>query len=229
MTGCVAIIPARGGSKRIPGKNIKPFAGKPMIAHSIEAARASGLFDRVLVTTDAPEIAETARRHGAEVPFMRPAELSDDKTGTDAVLIHALGALGLAAGHACCIQATAPFIHPDDLVRGKRLLEEQRATVAFSVTTFAYPIFRALRLGANGRLEMIWPEHRLTRSQDLPEAWHDAGQFYWVDVGRYLQERKLFSADAVPVVLPRHRVQDIDTLEDWRRAELMYEALQRNV
>ncbi|WP_306535749.1 pseudaminic acid cytidylyltransferase [Geobacter sp.] len=224
----VAIIPARGGSKRIPRKNIKPFAGKPMIAHSIFAARESGLFERVIVSTDDEEIAHVSRDHGAEVPFMRPAELADDFAGTDAVLLHALKWLeerGELPAAFCCIYATAPFVRSDYLRQGLEALRREEATTAFSVTTFAYSIFRALRTTANGRLEMIWPENRDRRSQDLGEACHDAGQFYWADTGRYLEERRLFSRDAVPVFIPRHLVQDIDTPEDWETAERMYRAL----
>lgn len=224
----IAIIPARGGSKRIPRKNIKPFAGKPMIAHSIFAARASGLFERVIVSTDDEEIAHVSREFGAEVPFMRPAELANDFAGTDAVLLHALTWLkekGELPAAFCCIYATAPFVQSDYLRQGLEALRREEATTAFSVTTFAYSIFRALRTTANGRLQMIWPENRDRRSQDLGEACHDAGQFYWADTGKYLEARRLFSRDAVPVVIPRHLVQDIDTPEDWETAERMYRAL----
>lgn len=226
----VAIIPARGGSKRIPRKNVKLFAGRPMIAHSIEAARASGVFDRIVVSTDDAEIMETARACGAEAPFSRPPELANDHAGTDEVLIHALTWLsehGAAPGYACCLYATAPFVRPGDLARGLQLLKEKGATTAFSVTSFPYTIFRALKINEQGRLEMFWPENRLKRSQDLPESWHDAGQFYWMDVPKYLRERRLFSADSVPVVLPRYLVQDIDTPEDWETAEHMFSNLRR--
>ncbi|BDV43449.1 pseudaminic acid cytidylyltransferase [Geotalea uraniireducens] len=224
----VAIIPARGGSKRIPRKNIKPFAGKPMIAYSIEAALESGLFERVIVSTDDREIADVARGHGAEVPFIRPAELADDFAGTDAVLLHGLQWLEEHArrpDYCCCIYATAPFVRSEYLRQGFELLCHHQATSAFSVATFPACIFRALKLNDLGRLEMIWPENREKRSQDLGEAYHDAGQFYWVDTGKYLAERRLFSADAVPVQIPRHLVQDIDTPEDWETAERMYRAL----
>lgn len=224
----ICLIPARGGSKRIPRKNVRIFAGQPMIVHSIHAAQAAGIFDQILCSTDDEEVADMAREAGAEVPFRRPAEWATDFATTDQVLQHALRWLaeqGKPARYACCLYATAPFVRGSDLARGLSLLRESGAITAFSVTTFPYPIFRALRVNDRGRLEMYWPEHRLTRSQDLPEAWHDAGQFYWVDVSRYLAEGQLFSVDAVPVPLPRQRVQDIDTLEDWARAELMYKAL----
>ena len=224
----VAIIPARGGSKRIPRKNVKPFAGKPIIVYSIEAAKESALFDRIIVSTDDREIAEVARRYGAEVPFLRPAELADDFTGTDAVLLHGLEWLRAndrLPDFFCCIYATAPFVRSESLRQGFDLLRRQQATTAFSVATFPSCIFRALRTEGRGRLEMIWPENREKRSQDLGEAFHDAGQFYWADTGKYLEERRLFSADAVAVPIPRYLVQDIDTPEDWETAERMYRAL----
>jgi pseudaminic acid cytidylyltransferase len=224
----VAIIPARGGSKRIPGKNIRPFCGKPMIAYSIEAARASGVFGRILVSTDDAAIAAVARAHGGEVPFVRPEALSNDEAGTEPVLVHALEwlkARGEMPDEACCLYATVPFVSAADLAAGLETLRSTGATSAFAVTTFEYPIFRALRL-ESGRLGMLWPEYLDVRSQNLPEAWHDAGQFYWVNAAKFLIEQQLFSRDSVPVRIPRWRVQDIDTEEDWRRAELMFRALQ---
>lgn len=225
----VAIIPARGGSKRIPKKNVRPFAGRPMISYPIRAALDAGLFDKVIVSTDSEEIAEVARAQGADVPFLRPAELSDDRTATAPVLVHALAWLeaeGTPADYACCVYATAPFVRPSDLVEGLRILKAAKATTAFSVTTYAFPIFRSLKITDAGTLSMFWPEHRLTRSQDLPEAYHDAGQFYWMDVKRFIADPNLYSADARPIVLPRYLVQDIDTPEDWAMAEHMYHALQ---
>jgi len=227
--GVICIIPARGGSKRIPRKNVKLFAGLPMIAHSIRAAQRAGVFERIIVSTEDDEIMKVAREYGAEAPFRRPPELADDHTVTDAVLIHALdwfAARGEGPAYACCLYATAPFVRPSDLRRGLELLREKGATTAFSVVSFEFTIFRALRVNAGGRVEMFWPENRLKRSQDLPEAWHDAGQFYWLDVARYRREPRLFSSDSVPVVLPRHLVQDIDTIEDWETAEHMHAALQ---
>ncbi len=224
----LAIIPARGGSKRIPRKNVKPFCGKPMMAWSIEAARASRVFDRIIVSTDDDEIAAVAEQHGAEVPFRRPAELANDHASTDAVFLHAIREMekqGIS-DYACCLYATAPFVRPEDLREGLALLRGKAATSAFSVVRFDYPIFRALKVNDRGRVGMFWPEHRLTRSQDLPEVWHDAGQFYWVDVAKYKNEGKIYSSDALPVPLPAWRVQDIDTPEDWTRAELMFKAIQ---
>ncbi len=226
----LCVIPARGGSKRIPRKNVRPFAGRPMIAWSIETARASGLFDRVVVSTDDTEIAAVARESGAEVPFLRPAELANDIAGTDAVIGHALewfAAQGETVEEFCCIYATAPFLCAEDLRRGLELLREREAATVFSVTSFPSTIFRALEIAGDGRLRMFWPENFTRRSQDLPAAYHDAAQFYWGHTRRYLLERRLFSTNSVPVVLPRHRVQDIDTPEDWALAENLFAALRQ--
>ncbi len=227
----IAIIPARGGSKRIPRKNVRLFAGRPMIAHAITTARAAGIFDRIAVSTDDDEIRQVALAHGAEVPFVRPRELANDHATTDAVLVHALRWFESHGGlprYACCIYATAPLLLPEDLRNGLELLQRADAATALAVTTFSYPILRALRLDPGGRLRMLWPEHRLTRSQDLPAAYHDAGVFYWMNVARYLPEGHLFGDNAVPVILPEHRVQDIDTEDDWAYAEARYR-LQREL
>ena len=225
----LAVIPARGGSKRIPRKNIKLFCGKPMIAWSIEAAQQSGCFDKIVVSTDDAEIAEVARQCGAQAPFMRPVELSDDHTGTTAVMAHAIdwfAAQGQTPAQVCCLYATAPFVSADDLRRGLTVLTETGSDYVFSVSSYAFPIQRAIRITAVGRVEMFNPEHFNTRSQDLEEAYHDAGQFYWGRADAWLQGRMIFSPTAAPVMLPRHRVQDIDTSEDWTRAEWMFQALQ---
>ncbi len=224
----VAIIPARGGSKRIPGKNIKLFAGKPIIAWSIEAAVATGLFARVIVSTDSEAIAAVAREYGAETPFVRPAVLADDFTTTADVLLHALGWLadhGYTATRACCIYATAPFVQQRFLREGYGILTQSGSASVFTVTTYPASIHRALKIEADGRLAMVWPEHELTRSNDLPVTYYDAGQFYWLDVPRFLAEKKIYSQDSRPVILPRFLVQDIDTLEDWETAERMFLAL----
>jgi len=227
----VAIIPARGGSKRIPRKNIKPFGGMPMIAWPIAAALESKCFDRIIVSTDDDEIAQVARSHGAEVPFKRPPELSDDHTGTIPVIAHAvqwLIAQGATPSEVCCIYATAPFLRAADLRRGLEILQETAADYAFSVTSYAFPIQRAVRITPDQRVAMFQPEHFATRSQDLEEAWHDAGQFYWGRARAWLAQTPLFGNGSAPVTLPRHRVQDIDTPEDWDRAELMLEYLIRS-
>jgi N-acylneuraminate cytidylyltransferase len=224
----VAVIPARGGSKRISRKNIRPFAGKPIIAYSIAAAHACGLFDRIIVSTDDNEIAGVARDCGAETPFVRPPELSDDLTGTNEVAAHALNWLA-ADGHpaeiGCCIYATAPFIRPDDLRRGYEALISTGKSFAFSVTTFEFAIQRAIRLVPGDGVTPFFPEWIKSRSQDLEQAYHDAGQFYWGRREAFCAGLPVFADHSVPIVLPRDRVQDIDTAEDWRRAELMHSSL----
>lgn len=225
----LAVIPARGGSKRIPRKNIKPFCGKPIITWSIEAALESGCFDQIIVSTDDAEIAEVARQYGAMVPFMRPAALSDDYAGTTPVVQHAIKwhmEQGETPELVCCIYATAPFISAADLRRGLDTLAASNAVYAFSVTSYASPIQRAMRITPQGRVEMFYPELFNTRSQDLEEAFHDAAQFYWGRTDAWLADKPIFSPEAIPVMLPRHRVQDIDTPEDWYRAEWMFKALQ---
>ncbi len=224
----LAVIPARGGSKRIPRKNIREFCGRPMIAWSIEAALESGCFDRVIVSTDDEEIADVARDSGAEIPFLRPADLADDHTPTVPVIAHAIRDMTERYGapqEVCCLYATAPFVQSADLCRGLDLLGKGRYDYVFSITSYAFPIQRALRLGADSRVEMFQPEHALTRSQDLEEAWHDAGQFYWGTAEAWLQGRTLLGPGSAGLSLPRHRVQDIDTEEDWQRAELLMRAL----
>ncbi|WDH24538.1 pseudaminic acid cytidylyltransferase [Pseudomonas chlororaphis] len=225
----IAIIPARGGSKRIARKNLKPFDGVPMLARSIATALRCGLFDQVLVSTDDPEIAELARASGATVPFMRPAELADDFTGTGPVIVHALQALqerGETFDYACCIYATAPLLQLRYLRQGLAALDAQpEKSFAFSVCSFAFPVQRALTLDEQGALTALYPEFRNTRSQDLPPAFQDAGQFYWGRSEAWLRGDLVFSPLSLPVILPRHLVQDIDTEEDWLRAEYLYAAL----
>jgi pseudaminic acid cytidylyltransferase len=220
----IAIIPARGGSKRIPRKNIKPFCGKPLIAYSIEAAWHSKLFDSIIVSTDDEEIAHVAKRFGAEV-IERPKALADDFTGTVPVVAHALTCIDLSeVERVCCIYATAPFLQARYLQEGVEKLTTSGGDFAFSTTTFAYPIQRALKRSGEG-VAMFYPQFASTRSQDLEEAYHDAGQFYWAKPETWLAKKPVFSPKSVMVVLPRHLVQDIDTPEDWTRAELMYKAL----
>jgi N-acylneuraminate cytidylyltransferase len=220
----IAVIPARGGSKRIPRKNIRDFCGKPMIAWPIEAAHASGVFDRIIVSTDDAKIAEVARHWGAEVPFMRPEELSSDFAGTTEVIAHATQwALeqGLELDAVCCIYATAPFIQVDDIKRGEALLESGDWAFAFAATEYASPVYRAFRQIQGGGLEMLFPEYRLTRSQDLPAVLHDAGQFYWGRPSAWLDGENAFGPRSVPVIIPHWRVQDIDSPDDWDRAEML--------
>lgn len=226
----IAIIPARVGSKRIPRKNIRAFAGMPIIGYSIKAAQDCGLFDHVIVSTDSEEVAEVAGQFGAEIPFVRPSELSDDHTPIAPVLMHCLvwlASRGIKAQYACCILATAPFVQTEYIRRGYEMITNEKASSAFAVTSFPFPIQRALKIKADGSLAMFWPEHELTRSNDLPEAYHDAGQFYWLDVSVFMREGRVYNHDARPVFIPRWLVQDIDTPEDWETAEIMFEAFQR--
>lgn len=225
----LCVIPARGGSKRIPKKNIRSFCGKPILAYSIEAALASACFDKVIVSTDDEAIAEVAREYGAQTPFVRPKEISGDFTGTNDVIKHAIEwyqSQAETVAYVCCIYATAPFVRADDIKSGFEKLIFLKKSFAFSVTSFAFPIQRALHINVENEIEAIWPENITKRSQDLAEAYHDAGQFYWGRSDAFINEEVLFSSKSAPIVLPRHLVQDIDTLEDWRRAELMYQALQ---
>lgn len=226
----VAIIPARGGSKRIPRKNIKAFAGKPIISWSIKAALESDCFDQVIVSTDDSEIADIAIKYGADVPFLRPEKLSDDFTGTIPVIRHAIKQLcdkSTDVENVCCIYATAPFLCIEDLRRGLEILLASNSLFSFAVTRFPFPIQRALKINERDRVEMFQPEYFHTRSQDLEESWHDAGQFYWGKVAAWLDEDVLFGSNSSPVKLPMYRVQDLDTYEDWERAELMYRVLKQ--
>jgi N-acylneuraminate cytidylyltransferase len=226
----IAVIPARGGSKRIPRKNIRLFCGKPIIAYSIEAAQQTRLFDQVVVSTDDDEIASVAREFGATTPFVRPKEIADDFTGTNAVVKHAVAWFNAQSNdvtHACCLYATAPLVQARFIAEGYEALSRSDAAFAFSVTSYAFPIQRAVRITPEGRVDAIYPEHRMTRSQDLEHAYHDAGQFYWGTARAFLEDMPLFAPHSIGVVLPRHLVQDIDTLEDWTQAELMYAAISR--
>lgn len=224
----IAVIPARGGSKRIPRKNIRDFAGRPMIAYAIGAARESGLFDHVIVSTDDDEIAQIARSHGAEVPFARPPELADDHTPTVPVIVHAIQAcraLGWAASHVCCIYPGVPLIRAEDIAAALSLLDEAGAAgYTFPVTPFPSAIQRALRRGADGRVEPFHPQYVNTRTQDLEPAFHDAGQFYWGAADTWLAGLSIH-AHGRTIVLPEWRVVDIDTPADWERAEAMFHAL----
>ena len=224
----IAIIPARGASKRILRKNIRPFCGKPMIARSIEVALKSSVFDAVVVSTDDEEIASVAKSCGAQTPFRRPPELANDHAATLPVIAHAIRwweKNRAPVEFACCIYATAPFLQAEFVREGLRILKKNPdGEFAFSVTSYASPIFRAIQIGKCGRVEMFWPENEMKRSQDLPEAWHDAGQFYWGRRDAFLQCQGFFTAKSYPVILPRYLVQDIDTPEDWERAEAMFPA-----
>lgn len=226
----VAIIPARGGSKRIPRKNIKFFFGKPMIAWSIEEAYKTNIFDRIIVSTDDEEIASVAKEFGAEVPFMRPPNLSGDIIGTGPVVKHAVSWINENIGpidNVCTIYPTAPFLRKNDLLSGLRILSEGECLMTFSATTYAFPIQRAFMINRQGGAEMFYPENFHKRSQDLEQAYHDAGQFYWSKMEGIDKDLEMFSNQSKPILLERFRVQDIDTEEDWNRAELMFSMLRK--
>lgn len=225
----LCIVPARGGSKRIPRKNVALFHGRPMLAWSIQAALESDCFDRVIVSTDDEEIAAIATREGAEVPFMRPSELSDDLTPTVPVIAHAIGEAEALWGETqlevCCLYATAPFVRSADIAQARQLLRSTGAEFAMPVTSFPFPIQRGVRLRADARVEMFEAEHASTRSQDLDEAYHDVGQFYWGARSSWLDGKSIMSSDTVALPIPRHRAQDIDTAEDWEFAERLFSAM----
>jgi pseudaminic acid cytidylyltransferase len=225
----LAVIPARGGSKRIPKKNIKDFYGKPMIAWSIETAISSGLFDEIIVSTDDKDIADIARAYGAKVPFVRPNEISDDYTGTTPVIAHATQwaiSQGYELDAVCCIYATSPFIQNDDLKRGWDMLHTADWDYSFTASEYAAPIFRSFKQTSEGGVEMFFSEEFDTRSQDLTTALHDAGQFYWGRPSSWLEEKRIFSRRSVPIIIPKWRVQDIDTNDDWYRAELLKKVIE---
>ena len=227
----ICVIPARGGSKRIPRKNIKEFNGIPIIAYSIRAAIGSNCFDRVIVSTDDEEIASISKDFGAEIPFIRPKELSNDYVGTIPVTKHAIEWFEgneITIEHVCCLYATAPFIQSKTISNAYLQLLDSEANYCFSVTSFPFPIQRSFKITSQNRLNMFYPEYFNTRSQDLEEAYHDAGQFYWGDSNAFKKELPMFSESATPYVLPRFLVQDIDSIEDWIRAEVMHEVLKKN-
>jgi len=225
----IAIIPARGGSKRIPRKNIKLFCGKPMISYPIQAAKECGLFDRIVVSTDDEEIAEVSRTYGAETPFKRPKNLANDYATTSEVIKHSI--TELSGGNeeinlVCCLYPTAPLVHPKYLIEGHDKVIASDKIFSFSVTSFSFPIQRAIRVAPNDVVEAIWPENIKARSQDLEPTYHDAGQFYWGRPEGFMDDMPIFSDLAIPIILPRYLVEDIDTPEDWKRVELMYRALE---
>ncbi len=224
----IAIIPARGGSKRIARKNIRTFDDRPIIAYSIQAAIESRLFDRVIVSTDDLEIASLSKALNAEVPFIRPKYLADDHTGTNAVVRHAIGWLDeqdYKVEFACCIYATAPFLKAQYLIEGYERLANSEKDFSLSVTSYPFPIQRSVHITPEGTIAAFMPEHIFSRSQDLQETYHDAGQFCWGRASAFRNNITVFSSACIPIILPRYLVQDIDTEEDWRRAELMYAAL----
>ena len=225
---CLAIIPARGGSKRIPHKNIKPFLGRPIIAYSIEAALGSGLFEEVMVSTDDVEIAEIARQEGASVPFLRSTENANDYATLADVLVEVVNAYkgrGDEFDLICCLLPTAPLISSEDVRSAYDQLVMSTFDSICPVVAFSYPILRSLSIDEKGNLNMNWPEYRFSRSQDLRPAYHDSGTFYWIKTSSLLKDKKLLSENGTAIVLDEFRVQDIDTDTDWALAEMKYKLL----
>lgn len=223
----IAIIPARGGSKRIPRKNIKEFCGKPILAYSIEAALNSKLFDEVMVSTDDTEIADIAKKYGVSVPFLRSAETANDFAILKDVLNEVIAKykeLGKSFDEFCCILPTAPLIETSDIVKSHKILEAEKCVSVIPVVKYSYTIFRSLKI-ENGKLSMNWPENYSKRSQDLPDAYHDAGLFYWYNKKYFEEKIAGFGENACPYILDEEKVQDIDTLDDWRIAEMKYNML----
>ncbi len=227
MSKNIAIIPARGGSKRIPKKNIKEFCGKPIIAWSIKAALNSGVFDEIMVSTDSEEIADIAIKHGAKVPFLRSMENASDKPGFDAVIMEVLSEykkIGKLFDNLCFLLATAPFTTPDKLKEGYRLLLDGKFKTVMTVSKFSYPIQRALSIESD-KVSMILPENLRKRSQELETCYHDAGQFYFMKIDDKLKNASLFTDNSGAVILPESMVQDIDTYEDWKIAEIKFKMM----
>ncbi len=225
----IAVIPARGGSKRIPRKNIRPFVGRPMIAHAISSAYQSGLFKHVVVSTDDPEIAGIARDEGAEVPFARPIELADDHTPTVPVIAHAIHAcagFGWKVDVVCCIYPAVPFLEIADLSGALTLLEHSGMDYCFPVTEYTSPIQRALARDDAGRMSPFFPEFELVRTQDLKPAYHDAGQFYWGRTDAWLNNLRIHT-NGIGYPIPQWRVVDIDTEDDWARAQALFHSISR--
>jgi pseudaminic acid cytidylyltransferase len=226
----IAIIPARGGSKRIPRKNIKLFGSKPMIAWAIEAAKKSGKFDHVIVSSDDPEIIDISNQWGAETPFIRPESLADDLTPTVPVIAHAVEEcerLGWQVNYACCIYPGVPFLVVDDLIKAYELINNTQVDFVYPVTEYSHPSQRAMRQLKSGQMEFMDPMIELARTQDLEATFHDAGQFYWGKATAWLEHKKMHS-DGVGIVIPNWRVVDIDNLDDWKRAELLSAILEND-
>lgn len=224
----LAVITARGGSKRIPRKNIKDFCGKPILAYSIRAAVESGVFDEIMVSTDDMEIAEIAKKYGAEVPFYRSEATANDFAVTSQVLgevIEEYSRRGKKFDEVCCIYPTAPFVTGARLKEAMESLADTGADSVLPVVRFSFPPQRGVKLN-DGCLEYVYPQHRNTRSQDLEPWYHDVGQFYCIRVESFLKQRGLVMEKTVPLVLSEMEIQDIDTEEDWKLAELKYRLLQ---
>ena len=227
----IAIIPARGGSKRIPKKNIKNFLGKPIISYSIELALSTNLFSRVIVSTDSNEIAKVAVKYGAETPFLRPKELSDDYVGTHEVVGHAIRWLeerGEKIEYACCIYPTAPLIEINDIINGFKIIERGKWDSVIAATNYSYPVQRSFTELPDGGLKMLFADTYKSRSQDLFKVYHDAGQFYWAKSNTWKNEPDNYNRNSTMIKIPNKRVQDIDTYQDWERAEIIYQILKKN-
>ena len=225
MKNSICIIPARGGSKRIPRKNIKDFCGKPIIAWSIIRAQESRCFDEIIVSTDDLEIAEISKKYGANIPFLRPKDLSDDQTSTTTVVKHAVEWLqnkGRFYKYVCCLYATAPLVEPSIICKTLEKLKNFGAEYSFPITNYPYPIQRALKITKNNRIEMVNPNNFNKRSQDLIQTFHDVGQFYWGKNLAWTEEKILFGKHSVTLKIDRDKVQDIDTEEDWKIAEKIF-------
>ena len=227
----VAIIPARGGSKRILKKNIKNFCGKPIISRVINIAKKSKIFNKIIVSTDDKKIASISKKYKAEVPFVRPYSLANDKAATLDVIVHAIKWLiskGYRPTEVCCIYPTAPLTQIKDLKSSLKELKSGKWNYIFSATSFGYPIFRALKKNSKNNLKIVFSKKIHNRSQDLEETYHDAGQFYWGDAKTWLAKKKILSIKSKMILLPRWRVQDIDTIDDWKKAEIIYKLLKKN-
>jgi len=223
----LAVITARGGSKRIPRKNVRPFLGRPILAYSIEAALSSGLFDEVMVSSDDEEILQLARTLGAATPFTRSAGTSNDTATTAEVLLEVISEYrrqGREFEYLCCVYPTAPFVSAGKLQQADALLRDSGADAVVPVTAFSFPIWRSFKI-EDGRLAFNWPENALRRSQDLPKAFHDCGQFYFVRTSSFLAQRRMIMDHTVPIVVPEEEAQDIDTEDDWKIAEIKYSLL----
>jgi pseudaminic acid cytidylyltransferase len=222
----VAIIPARGGSKRILRKNIKEFNGKPIIVWAILAAQKSGLFDYIVVSTDDDEIKSVSEKYGAIVPFIRPANISDDHTPTVPVISHAVKEIDRLYKHveyACCIYPCSPLLLASDIVEAFNMLESTGVDFVYPIVEYPHSIFRSMRQSKNGKMEFLHPEYELTRTQDLEKTFHDAGQFYWGKAESWRELKKMHT-DGLGIEIPSYRVVDIDTEDDWKRADLLFKS-----
>lgn len=232
MEKYLAVIPARGGSKRIPRKNVRNFAGKPIITYSIQAAVESGCFAEVMVSTDDKEIAQISEQYGAKIPFFRSEQNSDDYSTIADVIVEVLESyekIGTKFEYFCCLLPTAPFVTAKRLKEGLALIQSSGADSVVPVTRFGYPIQRALKIEKDGALKMFWPENYPKRSQDLEPSFHDVGQFYWGKADVLKQTLRLFTENSRPLIIPESEVQDIDSEEDWKIAELKFQMFSSRV